>query len=136
MKRRLILFILAFTLGFLTHALLVPDFLANGLTDVSQIVLSETTSLQTGEIDPLITQISYDGEKFSRSSINIGYTRYIQITNTNKTKPMWLQSNKTELNTTRGYAFSEAVKAQFNEKGTFLVQDKNNPSEKIVITVK
>lgn len=136
MKRKIFLFIFFFSAGFFTHALLFPDFMVNGFTDVSKIVLPEPTPTGTQKLDPLVTEITYDGKRFSKHNVNISYTRYIQIINKSETNRMWLQSNKPELNTSRSYGYSEAVKAQFNEKGTFLVVDKNNPSEKLVITVK
>ena len=135
MKRRLLLFFLAFASGFFTHALVFPDFLANGFTDVSKIVIPEPSKPPTQPADQQLTIIEYDGERFSRNNIRIGFTRYLHIVNTSPDKLMWLQSNKPELATVRGYAEAEAVKAQFNEKGTFVVQDKNNPNEKLVITV-
>jgi hypothetical protein len=113
-----------------------PDFLANGFTDISKVIIPEPTPAGTQDIDPLITKVEYDGTKFSRHNVAIGFTRYIQIVNTSKTDLMWLQSNLPELTTTRGYGEAEAVKAQFNEKGTFIVRDKNNPNEQLVITVK
>lgn len=135
MKKRIFLTLFAFFAGFLTHALIFPDFLANGFTDISQIVIPES-SPTTSHIDPIISQITYDGEHFSRHTVRIAYTRYIQITNMSPDKQMWLLSNLPDLATVRGYAQSEAVKAQMNKKGTIVVQDKNNPNEKLVITVK
>ncbi|HSA84010.1 MAG TPA: hypothetical protein VLF20_03925 [Patescibacteria group bacterium] len=135
MKKKLLLFAFAFASGFLTHALVFPDFLANGFTDVSKIVIPQPSPEQK-QTDPLITQITFDGKKFSRHTIRVSFSRYLEIINTNPKQQMWLISNLPELTTERGYGESEAIKAQFNEKGTFVVQDKNNPSERLVITVK
>lgn len=136
MKKKLLSFILFFFLGFFTHALVFPDFLANGFTDVSQIVIPEPSKPPTEATNQQLTIIEYDGKKFSRNNIRVGFTRYIQIINTSPDKLMWLTSNHPDLGTVRGYAEAEAVKTQMNEKGTFVVQDKNNPNEKLVITVK
>lgn len=136
MKRRLLLLILAFASGFFAHAFVFPDFLANGFTDVSKIVLPGPSPTATQPTDPQLTTIEFDGKKFSRNNVRIGFTRYIQIINTSPNKQMWLYSNVPELSTARGYGESETVKTQFNKKGTFIVQDKNNPSERLVITVK
>lgn len=136
MKKKLLSFILFFFLGFLTHAFVFPDFLANGFTDVSKIVIPEPSNAPAQAADQQLTIIEFDGKKFSRNNIRVGFTRYLQIVNTSPDKLMWLNSNVPELATVRGYGEAEAVKTQFNEKGTFVVQDKNNPSEKLVITVK
>lgn len=136
MKRKLVLFIFIFFCGFFTHALFFPDFLANGFTDVSKIVIPEPSKTPVQATNQQLTVVEYDGKKFSRHNVSIGFTRYIQIVNTSPDKLMWLTSNHPDLGTVRGYAESEAVKTQMNEKGTFVVQDTNNPSEKLVITVK
>lgn len=134
--RKILLILFVFSAGFLTHALIFPDFLANGFTDVSKIVIPEISPTGAPVNDSQLTKIEFDGKKFSRNNVRIGFTRYLQITNTNPDKLMWLQSNKPELTTVRGYGEAETVKAQFNEKGTFIVRDKNNPSEQLMITVK
>lgn len=136
MKKKVLLTLFVFFLGFFTHALVFPDFLANGFTDVSKIVIPEPSKPPTQTTDQQLTIIEYDGKKFSRNNIRVGFTRYLQIVNTSPDKLMWLTSNHPDLGTVRGYAESEAVKTQMNEKGTFIVQDTNNPSEKLVITVK
>lgn len=138
MKKNIILSILFFAFGFLTHALWFPDVLSNGITDVQNLVIPNTTP--TGAPgqpnDPLITRITFDGERFSRHNVTIGFTRYVEIVNTHPTKRMSLFSSTPALTTPRAYAESEAVKMQANTKGQFVVADKNNPNEKLVITVK
>ena len=136
MKKNLILFTFFFISGFLTHAYFFPDFLANGITTIPQLVMPNPTPTTTTQNETLITKVYFDGQNFSRTNIKIGFTRYIQIINTSKDKLMWLQSNHPELTTSRGYGESEAAQAQFNEKGQFVVADKNNPDERLVITVK
>ena len=136
MKKRLILFVVAFVAGFLTHALVFPDFMSNGFTDISGIVIPQSTPAGSQQIDPILTEITFDGNKFSKHNVRVAYSRYIQITNTSSSTLMWLESNLPELATVRGYGESEAVKAQMNKKGIFVVQNKNNPGEKLVITVK
>ncbi len=137
MKKNIILSIIFFFLGFLTHAFFFPDILSNGITDVKNIAIPNLTPTGGGQQnDPLITKIGFDGEQFSRHNVTIGFTRYIQIVNTSENTLMELQSTAKELTTTRGYATSEAVQMQFNQKGQFVVADKKNPDEKLVITVK
>src|SRR5947207_515167 len=94
MKKNLLFILLAFLAGFLTHAFFFPDFLANGITDVSQIVIPQATPADSGnKIDPLITKISFDGEHFSRHNVTIRFSRYLQITNTSHENLMSLTSN-------------------------------------------
>ena len=137
MKKVLSFSILFFVLGFLTHALFFPDVLNNGITDIGALIVpnAKPTSTVTKH-EAALTTISFDGQKFSRHNVTVGYTRYIQIVNTSKDKLMWLISTTDELATKRGYGTSELVTMQANKKGTFVVADKNNPQEKLVITVK
>ncbi len=138
MKKNIILSIFFFVFGFLTHALFFPDILANGITDVKNVAMpnAETPVNEEKAQDPLFTKITFNGERFSRNNVTVGFTRYIQIINDNKDQLMWLQSNTPELTTPRGYGHLEAVQMQFNKKGQYVVADKNNPEEKLVITVK
>lgn len=137
MKKKIILSILLFSSGFLTHAFFFPEFLANGVWSVAEIVVPNPTPANSDQAnDPLMTKITFDGKKFSKHNITIGFTRYIQIVNTNEDELMSLFSNTPELTTPRGYGYLEAVQKQFNQKGQFVVADKDNPDEKLVITVK
>lgn len=137
MKRKIFLYLFLFFAGFVTHAFFFPEVLSNGLTDVSNIIIpNNITPTGTTNNDPLITRIEFNGDRFSKHNVTIGFTRYIEIVNTNSTIKMNLASNNPALTTSRAYGESEAVKTQFNTKGTFVVQDKNNPKEKLVITVK
>jgi hypothetical protein len=138
MKKNITLSILFFIFGFLIHALIFPDVMSNGITDVQNIIIPNPTSPATaGQTnDPLITKISFDGVNFSRHNITIGFTRYVKIENTSSNKLMWLTSSAPQLATTRGYGNSEAVQMQGNKKGQFVVENKNNPEEKLVITVR
>lgn len=136
MKKTLLSLLLSFTTGFLVHALFFPDILANGIMDVKQIALPNPTSAAGQPNDPLITKVEFDGKRFSRHNITIGFTRYIQIINTSKTESMQLLGTTKELSTPRAYAESESIQAQFNKKGQYVVADKNNPAERMVITVK
>ncbi len=138
MKKNLIILVVAFAAGFLTHAFFFPDILSNGITDIGQIVLPNPTSTQTKSVtsDPLITTIYFDGERFSRTNVTIGFTRYIQIINNSKNKLMWLISNEPSLTTPRGYGYTEAIEKQFNKKGQYIIENKNNPQARLVITVK
>lgn len=137
MKKTLILSLFFFAGGFLTHALFFPEVLSNGIVDVKNIVIpnSPATS-ESSATEPLITKVTFDGERFSRHNITIRKTRYLQIINSHESKLMELIGTKKELTTPRGYAESEAIQVQFNDKGQYAVADKNNPQEKMIITVK
>lgn len=138
MKRTALIWLLFFIAGFLTHAFFFPDVLSNGLTDVSNIIIpnASPTNTTSANNEPLITKIAFNGTRFTKHAVTIGFTRYIQIVNTSKTERMNLVSNMKELTTPRAYAESEAVQTQCNTKGTFVVEDSKNPAEKLVITVK
>jgi hypothetical protein len=135
MKKNLLLSLLFFSLGFLTHALFFPDVLSNGMTDVNTLVIPKANP-KTESIDPLITKITFDGKSFSRHNITLRKTNYLHIVNTSESKLMELIGTTKALTTPRGYGQSETIQVQFNEKGQFAVADKNNPQEKLVITVK
>lgn len=138
MKKNIALSILFFALGFLTHAFFFPEILANGIADIKNVAVPNVspTSALSQTNDPLITRVDFDGKKFSKHNVTIGFTRYIQIVNTSKTEKMELIGTVRDLTTPRAYLESEAVKTQFNQKGQFVVADKNNPDERIIITVK
>src|SRR5688500_8786928 len=91
MKKNIFLSILFFGLGFLTHAFFFPDILANGITDVQQIASPNAKQTSGSENnDPLFTEVTFDGKRFSRNNVTIGFTRYIKIVNTSETDLMEL----------------------------------------------
>jgi hypothetical protein len=136
--KRFILFLVFFSFGFLTHAFFFPDFLANGISDVQQIAIPNAGP--TKAIDSNLkfeTKITYDGEHFNRHTVTIGVGSYLLITNTTKeNKLMWLLSNNPELATPRGYGESEQIRTRLETRGQYVVVDKNNPQERLIITVK
>lgn len=137
MKKGIFLSILFFALGFLTHALFFPEFLANGLSSVvPDPVVNTSVQTQTNENNAFMTNIDFDGENFSRHNITIEVGSYLTITNTSNDKLMWLFSNNKQLTTPRGYGQSEQIKVRMDERGAYAVIDKNNPQEKLIITVK
>jgi hypothetical protein len=137
MKKNIVLSILFFVVGFLTHAFFFPDVLVNGIVDVSQVAGPNTQQTENQQVnDPQFTKVTFDGERFSRNNVTVGFTRYIQIVNESEKELMWLLSDDPDLTTKRGYGYSEAVQKQFNKKGQYVVINKNNPQEKLVITVK
>ena len=137
MKRTIFLYIFFFAAGFFVHALFFPDTFSNGLTDVQNLIVPNPSTAPAQSSNPLTTVVNYDGSHFSRHNITVQVTRYVSINNQDKTnKPMWLIANIPELTTTRGYGYTESVTMQCNKKGQFVVAEKDNPQEKLVITVK
>ena len=136
---KLILPIVFFIAGFLVHAHLLPEVDLYTLkvlpnpTISTQAVPAQTAS---NNDDTFLTKIDYDGQKFSRHKLTVTTASYVVITNTSKDKQMWLESNNPLLATPRGYAESEAINVRLDTKGQFVVSDKNNPAEKLEITVK
>lgn len=133
-----IVLLIGFALGFITHALYFPDILANGIIDVQKVVLPNTVPTQSPGTNSseFETKITYDGERFSRHNITIGVGNYLIIMNTSPDKLMWLISNDPALATVRGYGETEIVRKRMDTLGQFVVADKNNPNERLVITVK
>lgn len=136
MKKAFLALIVGFTSGFLVHAYFFPDVLSNGIIFTPENLLSNEVSPTPNDQRQLFTNITYNGEKFSRSNVTIGTGDYITVTNDSPDKPMWLMSNVPALSTPRGYGESEQVKSRMDTKGQFIIKDKNNPSEQVIITVK
>jgi len=136
--RNLILFVVIFGAGFVTHALFFPDILANGFTDVESIVVPIPTPTQAagGQQYAFQTVITYDGAHFSRHNITIQVGNYLSIKNISPQALMSLASNDPNLATPRSYGESEQVKERMDATGQYAVEDKNNPQERLVITVK
>lgn len=132
--KKLALFAIIFAMGFFTHAIVFPDTFANLLVDTKNIVVPD--SQPTPEDNKLITTITYDGERFSDHSLHIKTTSYVIIKNNSKEKTMELMSNNPLLKTPRPYGFSEAINQRLDQAGTYVVRDKTNPKEEIVIVVK
>lgn len=133
-----LIFVFAFGIGFLTHALYFPDIFANGIVDVQRIALPNTVPTQGpgANSSEFETKITYDGKHFSRNNITIGVGNYLMIINNSADKLMWLQSNEPSLATMRGYGELEAIRQRMDASGQYIVVDKNNPREKLIITVK
>ncbi len=142
MKKSIIVCIVFFTLGFFTHAFFFPDFLANGLEafmpkDTTADPAVNAAPQNQSDNNAFMTSITYDGEHFSRHNITIEVGSYLTITNTGKNNQlMWLFSNNKQLTTNRGYGESEQLKVRMDARGAYAVIDKNNPQEKLIITVK
>lgn len=136
--KKLLIFGVIFALGFFTHALFFPDVLVNGFADVSAIVVPNTSPTPGGQDvnNTFMTKITYNNKRFSRHSLVIPIESYVQIENQSETDRMWLVSNNPLLTTPRGYSYTEQILVRLDHRGTFVVQDKNNPREQIVITVK
>ncbi len=139
--RRSILYLFLFLCGFLTHALLFPDFLANGIVFQPDAVFSNLGSADKASSQP-VTQathenvISFDGTKFNRSNITIPLTDYISIRNESTETQMHLTSDNPELSTPRGYAYKEQVRTRLDKEGQFHVLEKNGSGARLTITVK
>lgn len=137
MRKNITLSILFFIFGFFTHAFWFPDVLSNGIADVSNLVIPNMTPTPADAgFHTFSTTINYKEGVFSRHTLTIEVGSYLTIINKSEHHPMWLVSNNPLLATPRGYGQSEAVQVRLDKKGQFLVADKNNPSEKLVIIVK
>jgi len=135
--KKLLLFGVFFVLGFLTHAFFFPDVLINGFSDISNIAIPNTSPTPGQDVNStFFTKITYNGSHFSRHSLVIPISSYVMIENMSTTSRMWLVSNNPQLGTPRGYSYTEAIRVRLDNRGSFVVEDKLNPQEKILITVK
>ena len=136
MKKTLLLCVITFVAGFLTHALFFPDFLANGIVDVQEIALPNPSPTTAQQQQAFETYITYKNGIFNHHNVSLEVGSYLIITNQSSSHPMWLSSNTPQLATIRGYGESEQVRQRMDTRGQFVVADKNNQSERLVITVK
>jgi hypothetical protein len=111
--------------------------LVNGFSDFQSIVIPNLSPTPAQDVNStFLTKITYDGKHFSRHSLVIPPASYVKIENISKDTLMWLISNQPDLATPRGYAQTETINARLDKRGKYLVEDKNNPQERILITVK
>src|SRR5579872_5077194 len=135
--KKILLFSAFFILGFLTHAFFFPDFLINGFSDISNIAIPDISPTPGQDVNStFFTKITYNDSHFSRHSLVIPISSYVMIENMSTTSRMWLLSNNPLLATQRGYSYTEAIRVRLDNRGSFVVEDKSNPQEKILITVK
>lgn len=140
MKKTLLTLCVGFVLGFLIHALVFPDLFANGIillppapTGTAQN--GTTPAVQQNPV-PQEQTITYDGSTFSRNNIRVEVSRYVSIVNESKTNKMFLASTYPALATPRPYGYKEEVRVRMDTIGQFVVYDKENPSLRLVITVR
>jgi len=137
MLAKIFIITIVFCLGFLTHAFFFPDVLTNGIADVKQIALPNTSQTATlGTNDLQMITVTFDGKHFSRNNITVPFSRYLKIENQSKETLMSLIANNPLLSTPRGYGYGEALQVRMDKKGQFIIADKNNQQETLVVTVK
>ena len=139
--RKLLLALLLFAAGFLTHALVFPDYLANGILFQPDAVFtnlgsSNQISNQTKEPTTHENVVTFDGSKFSRSNITIPISDYVTIRNESNETQMLLISDNSALTTPRAYAYSEQVRTRLDKEGQYHVIEKNGSNARLTITVK
>lgn len=125
--------------GFLLHALVFPDLFSNGIVILPSLQTQSVSPLQTipqPTHEPLTKTISFTQKGFSRTNIRVESSRYLQIRNDDATGTMDLSSNYPGLSTPRPYSYQEQLRVRMNKAGTFIVEDKADPSHRLVITVK
>ena len=131
MKRVTIGFLLItfFSLGFVTHAVLVGNRPLE-ITALSQPIL--------GVKDPdddFITSVDYNGDQFNRRSVTVKKGNYIAITNKSRDQLMWLISDESNLNTQRGYGEGEKLQLTLLKEGEFKVVNKLNTKAYLNVVV-
>lgn len=141
MIKKVLLYLFFFAAGFLVHALIFPDMLANGILFQSDAVFSNlgSTSKASNQTQPSTghdTVVSFDGENFNRTNVSLAISDYITIRNESTTNQMLLISDNPELTTVRGYAYKEQVHVRLDKEGQYHVLEKNGSNARLTITVK
>lgn len=139
--KRFIVPAIAFTAGFLVHALFFPYVFVDGKSKTLEEPIKTIITREKRDIPPevendLITYVRYENKAFTPSSVTITKGNYIAITNISKTEQMHLVSDNELLNTVRGYAFSERLQTVISEPGIYKVQNELYPEAVLTVTVK
>jgi hypothetical protein len=132
---------IAFTAGFLVHAVFFPYVFVDGKSEmleepISTIITRENRQLPPEVENDLITYVRYEKKAFKPSSVTITRGNYIAITNISNKEQMWLLSDNPLLNTVRGYAYGERLQTVIAEPGIYKVQNELFPEAMLEVTVK
>ncbi|MEI6690375.1 MAG: hypothetical protein WCL07_01360 [bacterium] len=106
--KQLFTIILVFLAGYLTREFVYPRFI----------------ELKA----PLITTVTYDGERFDRVQVDIKQNNYLAIINNSPRSPMWLISNNKEIATERSFGQGEKLQVLMSTLGDFQVSLQDNPA--------
>ena len=131
--KRIIFFLLIFSLGFFSHYLVVR-FKVKPLDPATYLMLS-AEPLVEGSNGTFITYVEFDGESFKPNKINMKKSDYLAITNKSTEKFMWLVSASADFSTVRGYGEGERLTVNPLESGTYLVANKDNPNKTLEVVV-
>jgi hypothetical protein len=134
-KKCLFFIILSFIFGFFVHAYFFPNYIPTILKIPNKNIVQPEKQIPNTNVG-LYTYVDYDGIDFSPSRVVINKGFYIAITNQNKEKLMWLQSDNPLLATVRGYGHTERVDTILYQTGIFWVIDKLNPQASLSVIVK
>ena len=136
MKRTVLLFIFAFGIGFITHALFFPEVLSNGILFKPEVLISNDPlkTFETPEENEYI--VEYRNGKFSRTNITVPVGRYFVLINKSPDTLMDVVSTLKPLSTPRPYGLEEQVRLRLDSKGQYYIQEKENKNNQLVITVK
>lgn len=135
-KRILLVIILAFGLGFLTHALFFPDLLSNGIIFKPELLISNDPIKNFEKPEAAEYVVEYRDGKFSRSNITVPVGRYFILINKSPDTLMNVVSTLKPLSTPRPYGLEEQIRLRLDSKGQFYIQEKENRNNQLVITVK
>lgn len=138
MKKLILVLLIGFICGFLTHAVFFPDLFAGGIFLLPQAPQNAPQQGQTSSQIQVVneTKITFDGTSFSRTNVRMESSRYISITNMSQNTTMDLNSSEPGLSTPRPYAYLETVRTRIDKPGQYVVADRKNPTVRMVITVK
>lgn len=133
---RILLFTVAFILGFYTNAILMvrpPDALLELLGQGKKT--TDYTKQRLGHTDSNSIKVFFDGQKFDPQYVSVPIGKRIEITNKSNSELMQLVSTSEQLTTERGYGESERFIVVLMEEGVYTVSTAANSQAKLEITV-
>ncbi len=123
MKRRIVITIIAFIVGFWLRGFLDARGVVVRLPELIPSEKKPTTvaGVPAGVSD-FITEVKYENASFRPSVVTVRKGNYLAITNIGDSL-MWLSSDHPKLRTPRGYGKSEQLRIKPETAGTYIVTD-------------
>lgn len=131
----------AFLTGFYTHSLVMtppPPVLveqAQKMRELQSQFTETATNTAQEEVNLSIVTTEFDGKYFYPPSIVVPVNRFISITNRSDSVQMKLISENNDLETIRGYAYTERLFKQLYDRGEYVVYVEGVPTAKLTVRV-
>jgi hypothetical protein len=130
----------AFLTGFYTHSLVMtppPPVLVEQAQKMRELQsqFTENATNTAQEVNLSIVTTEFDGKYFYPPSIVVPVNRFISITNRSNSVQMKLISENNDLETIRGYAYTERLFKQLYDRGEYVVYVEGVPTAKLTVRV-